>query len=110
MPDYKKRKIKLAPGQRANGTWQCLYRIIEIRSTCWKFHKGLSNGSFGSREEAAAAALQEAKRIIDSLELPGQASLYEPGMIGRIGRKILRRLTCLLWRSRAIVHTIKIVA
>lgn len=110
MPDYKHRKIELTPKRQADGTWQCPYRIIEFSSTCWRFHKGCPEGSFASREEAAAAALKEAKRIVDSLELSAQASLYESGSIGRIYKNSLSRLTFVLLRSRAIVHTIKIVA
>lgn len=68
MPDYKQRTIRLTPTQHGDETWGCTYRIIEISSTGWRFHKGYSYGSLGSREEAATAALEEAKRIVDALE------------------------------------------
>lgn len=67
MPDYKHRTIKLTPKRHGDETWGCSYRIIEFSPTGWRFHKGYSYG-FGSREEAATASLEEAKRIIDSLE------------------------------------------
>ena len=68
MPDYKHRTIRLTPKQHGDETWGCTYRIIEIGSTGWRFHKGYSYDSCGSREEAATAALEEAKRIVDALE------------------------------------------
>ncbi|CUS34472.1 hypothetical protein COMA2_170023 [Candidatus Nitrospira nitrificans] len=68
MPDYKHRTIKLAPKKQGDETWGCAYRIIETSSSGWRFHKGYSYGSFGSRQEAATAALVEAKRIVDALE------------------------------------------
>lgn len=70
MPDYKDRTIELTPQRQEDETWCCAYRIIEFSATSWKFHKGRSYGDFESREEAAKAALEEAKRIIDALE-PG---------------------------------------
>ena len=80
MPDYKHRKIELTPGRQADGSWHCPYRIIEFRQTCWGYLTGCTDGSFASREEAVAAALQEAKRIVDSLEFPAQIPLSEPGL------------------------------
>lgn len=77
MPDYKTRKIKLAPERRANGLWQCPYMIIEFRPTCWAYRKGCPEGSFASRQEAATAALEEAKRLVDSLE-PSTGSAGQP--------------------------------
>lgn len=68
MPDYKHRKIELIPRRQDDGTWRCPYRIIEFRTTCWGYHKGCPDGIFASREAAAAAALKEAKRIVDTLE------------------------------------------
>lgn len=68
MPDYKRRKIELTPRRERDGTWRCPYRVIEFRQTCWGYRKGCLDGSFASREEAAAAALEEAKRVVDSLE------------------------------------------
>lgn len=68
MPDYAQRTIKLTPKRHGDKTWSCAYRIIEISSTGWRFHKGHSYGNFGSREEAETAGLKEAKRIVDALE------------------------------------------
>ncbi len=66
MPDYKERTIEVTPQRQGDETWCCAYRIIEFSPTCWRFQKGKSYG--GSREVAARAALEEAKRIIDTLE------------------------------------------
>ena len=80
MPDYKHRKIKLAPERRANGLWRCPYMIIEFTPTCWAYRKGCPEGSFLSRQEAATAALEEAKRLVDSLEPPPRVPLAGLGM------------------------------
>ncbi len=69
MPVYKQRTIKLTPTRHGDETWSCAYRIIDLSSTGWKFHKGHCYGSFGSRAEAAIAAEKETKRIIDAFEL-----------------------------------------
>lgn len=68
MPVYKHRTIKLTPKPHADQTWSCAYRIIDISSIGWMFHKGHSYGSFGSREAAETAGMEEAKRIVDALE------------------------------------------
>lgn len=68
MPDYKHRTIELTPKRHGDATWSCAYRIIDISSTGWRFHKGHSYGCCGSREEAATTALEEAKGIVDTLE------------------------------------------
>jgi hypothetical protein len=80
MPDYKHRKIELTPRRHKDGTWNCPYRVIEFRPTSWAYHKGCAEGRFASREEAAAAALDEAKRIIDALEAPAYHSCARPDM------------------------------
>ncbi len=64
---YKHRTIKLTPERHSDHTWSCAYRMIDISSTGWRFHTGHSYGSFRSREEAALAALEEAKQIVDAL-------------------------------------------
>ena len=92
MPDYKHRRIELTPRRQADGTWHCPYRIIEFRSTCWRYYKGCTDGSFPSREGAAAAALQEAKRIVDSLEPSVQVPLSEPGSVIEAYGNGMRRL------------------
>lgn len=119
MPDYKKRRIELTPRRQADGTWHCPYRIIEFRQTCWGYYKGCTDGRFASREEAAAAALEDARRIVDSLE-----PLSEPGLLGNrvsglmfyslqglfcLGNMVLRRASFLQnWRK--IFNTITISA
>ena len=95
MPEYKHRRIELTPRRQADGTWHCPYRIIEFRQTCWRYHKGCPDVSFASREEAAAAALQEAKRIVDSLE-PAQVS---PSILGSVGRMYGNSLNRLIFYS-----------
>lgn len=73
MPSYKHRTIKLTPKRHDDETWSCAYRIIDISSSGWRFHKGHSYGSFASREQAATAALEDAKRIVDTY--PGKTLL-----------------------------------
>ena len=92
MPDYKQRKIELTPKRYEDGTWHCLYRIIEFRATCWGYHKGSPRGIFASRDAAAAAALAEAKHIVDSLEPPAQGPRSIPGMVLRTYEHTVRRL------------------
>lgn len=72
MPNYKQRRIELLPKRQDDGTWQCPYRIIEFRQTCWGYYNGCPDGVFLSREAARGAAFDEAKRIVDSLESPMQ--------------------------------------
>lgn len=111
MPDYKKRRIELTLRRQPNGTWQCPYTIIEFRPACWAYHNGCLDGSFPSRQEAAMAALNEAKRIVDSLEPPAHGERFGAGSIGSIGRlyrNSLSQLTCVRSKSRALVTTITI--
>lgn len=122
MPDYKYRKIELTPRRLPDGTWHCPYRIIEFRQTCWGYHTGCPDDCFSSREEAAATALEEAKRIVDSLEPPAQVPLSRPGWLGGtrlsfyflqgifyFGNMILRRMSFLQnWRK--IFNTITVSA
>ena len=96
MPDYKHRRIELTPIRHTDGTWHCPYRIIEFRQTCWRYHKGCTDGSFASREEAATAALEEAKRIVDSLKLP---PLSRRGSVRGTYREGMTRLTFYFVRS-----------
>lgn len=110
MLNYKHRKIQLTPKRHADGTWHCPYRIIEFRQTCWAYHQGCPDGSFASRDEAATAALHEAKRIVDLLGCPAQGSSVEPGLIGRMYRNSMNRLACFLLKSRTLVNTVKVFA
>ena len=93
MPDYKERRIELTPKRQADGIWHCPYTIIEFRQTCWAYHKGCSNGDFSSRHEAATAALEEAKRIVDSLEPSAPGSLLGSRMVRGMSGSRMRRLT-----------------
>lgn len=89
MPDYKQRKIELTPRRYDDGTWYCPYRIIEFRRTCWGYHKGVPHGIFVSREAAAAAALEEAKRVVDTLEPLEQSSQFKYStVLGRYGKRV----------------------
>lgn len=92
MPVYKQRRIELTPKEEATGTWRCAYRVIEFRPTSWGYCEGHSDSLFASREAAAAAALEQAKRIVDSLEFrphnPGSKRSTVLGMC----EKSIRRL------------------
>ena len=37
MPDYKQRTIKLIPERYDDESWGCMYRVIDISSTGWRF-------------------------------------------------------------------------
>jgi hypothetical protein len=78
MPYYLERKIELTPRPQTDGTWVCAFRIIEFRPTSWGYLSGCADGSYTSREEAAAAALAAAKRIVDSLECSTEVPRSEP--------------------------------
>ena len=106
MPDYKKRRIELIPKRRTDGTWQCPYTIIEFRPTCWAYHKGCPDGTFTSRQEAATAALEEAKRIVDSLETLYQATLSGSGMVLGTYWNGMRRLLFSFVRSVVCIGSI----
>jgi hypothetical protein len=93
MPDYKQRRIELSARRHADATWHCQYRIIiEYRETGWGFRQGSSTGFFESSRDATAAALEEAKRIIDTLGRPARDTQLESksalatysNMIGRL--------------------------
>lgn len=88
MPDYRHRRIQLTPRRQADGTWFCPYRIIEFRQTCWGFHQGCVEGSFSSREEAEARALEAAKHIVDSLEPVPQIPRSTPRSSGELYRNL----------------------
>jgi len=102
MPNYKRRMIELTPRRQADGTWHCPYRIIECRQTSWAYHKGCLDGRFASREEAAAAALQEAKYFVDLLEASTQVPRSESGLHGEAHRNRMSRLTFSFGQS--VVH------
>ncbi len=69
MSNYTQHWIELRHReQRADGTWNCHYVIFEFGTREWRLKKGCVEGSFGTPEEAAAAALIQARQIIDSLQ------------------------------------------
>lgn len=92
MPDYKHRWIELAPRRNTNdGTWRCQYTIIEFKKTSWGYRQGYPDGIFASRDDAASVALEEAKRIVDTLERPAQDPRSESSSVfgtyaSRMGR------------------------
>ena len=92
MPDYKHRTIELTPRRQADGTWHCSYRVIEFRPTSWGYHSGCVNDGFTSRKEAEAAALDVAKRIVDSLEPSMQLPHSELTSLGRVFGNRMSRL------------------
>ena len=92
MPDYKHRRIELAPRRRGDETWYCPFRIIEFRPTSWGCYSGCADGRFESREEAEAAALVVAKRIVASLEPSPQIPQSEAGSLGPIYGTWMSRL------------------
>ena len=92
MPDYKQRKIELTPKRYDDGTWSCPYRIIEFRTTCWGYHKGTPRGVFASREAAAAAALNEAKQVVDALGSPTQSLRSKSRTVLATYGKVVREL------------------
>ena len=63
---YKGHKIILKPGQQDDGTWICQFVIVKFGLTDMGKRSGYPDGSFGSRQEAEAAALAKAKAVIDS--------------------------------------------
>lgn len=70
MSDLTKRWVELRRReQKANGTWNCHYAIFEFGAREWKCEKGCTDGTFSTPEEAEAAALVQAQRIIDSLQI-----------------------------------------
>jgi hypothetical protein len=92
MLDYKQRKIEVTPKRQADGTWQGSYRIIEFHSTCWRFCTGSSDGCFASREMAAAAAVTEAKLIVDALDRHTSVSRSDTGSVMGTHGKIIGKL------------------
>lgn len=97
MTDYKQRKIELRPKRCDDGTWRCPYRIIEFRATCWGYHQGAPRGIFASRDSAAAAALEEAKQIVDSLEPPSKKAVSgSSAVLGIYVHKLRKRMFSLV--------------
>jgi hypothetical protein len=64
--DYGGRSVKLRSGQQEDGTWICEYTIIQSGSTGLTHTTGYPYGSFATRDEAEAAALEAAQAEIDA--------------------------------------------
>lgn len=60
------RSIQLKSIQRHDGTWGCSYTILEIGATRISSVTRYDNGTFPTREEGEAAALDAAQVEIDS--------------------------------------------
>ncbi|UVT17627.1 MAG: hypothetical protein H8K04_08885 [Nitrospira sp.] len=63
---YNGRAIKLRSGQQEDGTWICEYTILQLGLTKISRATGRAIGSFSTRDEAEAAALEVAQGEIDS--------------------------------------------
>jgi len=63
---YNGRAIKLRSGQQEDGTWICEYTILQLGLTRISRATGRAIGSFSTRDEAEAAALEVAQGEIDS--------------------------------------------
>jgi hypothetical protein len=63
---YNGRAIKLRAGQQEDGTWICEYTILQHGLTQISRATGRTTGSFSTRDEAEAAAMEVAQGEIDS--------------------------------------------
>lgn len=63
---YGGRSVKLRSVQQADGTWICEYIIIDSGPTGVTRTKGHPTGSFSTRDEAEAVALEAAQAEIDA--------------------------------------------
>lgn len=63
---YEGRSIKLRSGQQKDGTWVCEYTIIDSGSIGLTHITGYPKGSFSTRDDAEAAALEAAQAEIDA--------------------------------------------
>lgn len=82
MLDYKHRWIELTPRRDTHdGTWRCQFMIIGFKHTSWSYHQGYANGTFASRDAAKSAALEKAKRLVDTLEQTAQDPRPESGLV-----------------------------
>lgn len=64
--DYKGHKITLRSGHQDVGKWTCQYVVVKFGHTVMGKRSGHAEGTFGSREDAEAAALAKAKALINS--------------------------------------------
>ena len=70
---YAGRSIKLLSRLEADGTWFCEYTIVEFRPTYSFSESGYPAGSFTTRDQAEAAALDIAQGVIDVRDPIGSA-------------------------------------
>ncbi|UVT14624.1 MAG: hypothetical protein H8K04_12285 [Nitrospira sp.] len=70
---YEGRSIQLKSCQQDDGAWICEYTILELRPTGLSRSTGQAAGSFSTREQAEAAALEVARGEID-----GRGPIREP--------------------------------
>jgi hypothetical protein len=63
---YKGHKITLRSRQQDDGAWICQFVVFVFGKTEMGKRSGYTDGSFGSHQEAEAAALTKAKTWIDS--------------------------------------------
>jgi hypothetical protein len=71
--NYGGRSVKLRSGQQEDGAWVCEYTIIQPGSKGLPHTTGYPYGSFATRDEAEAAALEAAQADID-----GEGSVSGP--------------------------------
>lgn len=64
--EYKGSTVSLLVGQADDGTWRCRYVHIQFSLIDSVYLSKYPDGSFISLQEAEAAALQKAKRLIDA--------------------------------------------
>lgn len=63
---YNSHKITLRSGHQDAREWTCQYVIVKFGNTDMGKRSGYADGSFGSRQDAEAAALAKAKALINS--------------------------------------------
>jgi hypothetical protein len=63
---YEGRSIQLRSCQQDKGAWICEYTILELGPTGLSRSTGQATGSFSTREQAEAAALEVARGEIDA--------------------------------------------
>lgn len=71
---YKGRVITLMSGQQDDETWVCEYTIVEFRPLRSFSESGFPIGSFTTRDEAEAAAVDIAQGVIDARDPIGVLS------------------------------------
>jgi hypothetical protein len=78
--NYEGRSIKLRSGLQTDGTWFCEYTIIEFRPARSFSESGYPVGSFTTRDQAEAAALEVAQGVIKVRDSVG-SPIYEAVLV-----------------------------